>query len=101
MESSITGNLPKNGQKITDKVDDLRDETTSAITKAVSRAQSMGRQSIDAIGEMASQARDVASSASDSVVAYTKKNPVTALAIAAASGALLYAVIKALTPSRD
>jgi ElaB/YqjD/DUF883 family membrane-anchored ribosome-binding protein len=101
MESSITGNLPKNGQKITDKVDDLRDETTSALTKAVSRAQSMGRQSIDAIGEMASQARDVASNASDSVVAYTKKNPVTALAIAAASGALLYAVIKALTPSRD
>ncbi len=101
MESSITGNLPKNGQKIIDKVDDLRDEATPALTKAISRAQSMGRQSIDAIGEMASQARDVASNASDSVVAYTKKNPVTALAIAAASGALLYAVIKALTPSRD
>ena len=101
MESSITGNLPKNGQKIIDKVDELRDETAPALTKAVSRAQSMGRQSIDAIGEMAGQARDVASNASDSVVAYTKKNPVTALAIAAASGALLYAVIKALTPSRD
>jgi ElaB/YqjD/DUF883 family membrane-anchored ribosome-binding protein len=101
MESSITGNLPKNGQKIIDKVDDLRDEATPALTKAISRAQSMGRQSIDAIGEMASQARDAAANASDSVVAYTKKNPVTALAIAAASGALLYAVIKALTPSRD
>ncbi len=101
MESSITGNLPKNGQKIADTVDDLRAEATPALTKAISRAQSMGRQSIDAIGEMASQARDAASNASDSVVAYTKKNPVTALAIAAASGALLYAVIKALTPSRD
>ena len=101
MDNSVTTNLPKNGQKITDKVDDLRGDVTSALTKAASRAQSMGRQSIDAISEVASQARDVASNASDSIVAYTKKNPVTALAIAAASGALLYAVIKALTPSRD
>jgi ElaB/YqjD/DUF883 family membrane-anchored ribosome-binding protein len=99
MENSITG-LPKNGQKIADKVDDLQGDATSALTKAASRAQTMGRQSIDAISEVASQARDAASNASDSIVAYTKKNPVTALAIAAASGALLYAAIKALTPSR-
>jgi ElaB/YqjD/DUF883 family membrane-anchored ribosome-binding protein len=101
MENSVTGNLQKNGQKIADKVDDLRGDATSSLTKAASRAQAMGRQSIDAISEVASQARDVASNASDSIVAYTKKNPVTALAIAAASGALLYAAIKALTPSRD
>jgi ElaB/YqjD/DUF883 family membrane-anchored ribosome-binding protein len=101
MENSVTGNLPRNGQKIVDKVDDLRGDATSALTKAASRAQSIGRQSIDTISEVASQARDVASNASDSIVAYTKKNPVTALAIAAASGALLYAAIKALTPSRD
>jgi len=101
MENSITGNLPKNGQKMADKVDDLRGEAVPALNKAVSRAQAMGRQSIDAIGDLASQARDAAANASDSVVAYTRRNPVTALAIAAASGALLYAAIKALTPSRD
>jgi hypothetical protein len=56
---------------------------------------------MDTISDMASQARDVASNASDSIVAYTKNNPVKALAIAVASGALLYAAIKALTPSRD
>ena len=61
----------------------------------------MGRQSVDNISDMASQARDVVSNASDSIVAYTKKSPVKALAIAAASGALLYAAIRALTPSRD
>jgi ElaB/YqjD/DUF883 family membrane-anchored ribosome-binding protein len=101
MENSITGNLPKIGQTMTDKVDDFRTDAVAARNKAVSRAQSVGRQSIDAISEFASQARDAAASASDSVVAYTRKNPVTALAIAAASGALLYAAIKALTPSRD
>ena len=37
----------------------------------------------------------------DVIVAYTKKNPLMALGIAAAAGALVYAAIKALTPSRD
>jgi ElaB/YqjD/DUF883 family membrane-anchored ribosome-binding protein len=101
MENLVTGNLPKNGQTMTDKADDIRGDAVPALTKVVSRAQSVGRQSIDVIGDLASQARDAAASASDSVVSYTRKNPVTALAIAAASGALLYAAIKALTPSRD
>jgi hypothetical protein len=56
---------------------------------------------MDTISDVASQARDVASNTSDSMVAYTKNNPVKALAIAVASGALLYAAIKTLTPSRD
>jgi ElaB/YqjD/DUF883 family membrane-anchored ribosome-binding protein len=101
MENSITGNLVKNAQTIADKIDDLRGDAVPALKKAVSRAQSMSRQGIDAISDMASQARDTASNASDSLVAYTRKNPVTALAIAVASGALLYAAVRALIPSRD
>jgi ElaB/YqjD/DUF883 family membrane-anchored ribosome-binding protein len=100
MENVTTGNLPKNGQTITDKVDDVGGELTPALKKAISRAQSMGRQSIDAVSDMTRQARDAAANASDSIVAYTRKKPVTALAIAAASGALIYAAVKALTPSR-
>jgi ElaB/YqjD/DUF883 family membrane-anchored ribosome-binding protein len=101
MENSITGNLPKNGQTMTDKVNDIPGNVAPALAKAVSRTQAMGKQSIRAVSDMASQVRDATSNASDSIVAYTKKNPVTALAIAAATGALLYAAIKALTPSRD
>jgi ElaB/YqjD/DUF883 family membrane-anchored ribosome-binding protein len=127
MENSLTNNLPKHGQTLADKaadkvqgglrdaqlaakeagaslstkVEEIRGDTGPALTKAISRAQSMGRQSIAAITDMASQARDVASTTSDSIVAYTKKNPVKALAIAAASGALIYAAIRALTPSRE
>ena len=101
MENSITGNLSKYGQTIADKVDDLRGDAAPALKKAVSRAQSMSRQGIDTISDMASQARDAASNASDSLVTYTRKNPVTALAIAVASGALLYAAVKAFTSSRD
>jgi ElaB/YqjD/DUF883 family membrane-anchored ribosome-binding protein len=89
------------GAALSNKVDDLRSDAAPALAKVAGRAQSMGRQSIDTISDMAGQARDAAANASDSIVAYTKKNPVKALAFAAASGALLYAAIKALTPSRD
>jgi ElaB/YqjD/DUF883 family membrane-anchored ribosome-binding protein len=127
MESSITNNLPKNSQALADKAidkaqggsrdpqhaakeagstllnkaDELRSDAGSALTKAVGRAQSMGRHGIDAVGDAAEQALDVASIASDSIVRYTRKNPIQALMIAAASGALLLSVIKVLKTSRD
>jgi ElaB/YqjD/DUF883 family membrane-anchored ribosome-binding protein len=85
MESPVSGNFEKSGAALADKA---------------GRVQSMGKQGLEAIAGMASQARDVVSDTSESVVAYTKKNPVKALAIAAASGALLYAVINAVAPSR-
>ncbi len=89
------------GNALSSKVDDLRSEAGSTLTKAAGRAQSMGKQGLDAIGNMASQARDVVSDTSQSIVAYTKKNPAKALTIAAASGALLYAAFKVIAPSRD
>jgi ElaB/YqjD/DUF883 family membrane-anchored ribosome-binding protein len=126
MESPVSGNFEKSGAALADKaadkvqsgirsaqntandagsalsvkVDDLRSEVGSTFAKTAGRVQSMGKQGLDAITGMASQARDVVSDTSESVVAYTKKNPVKALAIAAASGALLYAVINAVVPSR-
>jgi ElaB/YqjD/DUF883 family membrane-anchored ribosome-binding protein len=126
MESSVTNNLGKTGQALADKaadkvqsgirsaqdtakdaggvlsnkVEDLRGEAGSALGKAADRVQSMGKQGLDAITNVTSQARDVASKTSDSIVGYTKRNPVRALAIAAGSGALLYAAIKALRPPR-
>jgi hypothetical protein len=36
-----------------------------------------------------------------SVIAYTNGHPATALAVAVASGALLFALVKAMAPSRD
>jgi hypothetical protein len=45
--------------------------------------------------------RDTAADTFGSVISYTKKNPATALAVAVASGALLFALVKVLAPSRD
>jgi len=89
------------GDILSSKLDDVRSEAGTAVRRSSRQIQSASQQGLRAISEMASQARDAASNASVSIVAYTKKNPVKALAIAAASGALLYAAVKALSPSRD
>jgi ElaB/YqjD/DUF883 family membrane-anchored ribosome-binding protein len=89
------------GNVLSNKIEDVRSQAGTSVTRTSRRAKSMGKQGLDAISGMAGQARDVASNASESIVAYTKKNPVQALAIAAASGALLYAAIKVLSRSRD
>ena len=79
MENSMTNNLAKSGQTIAD---------------VAARAQSMGKQGLGAVSDAASQA-------SDTIIGYAKENPVKALLIAAASGALVVSLIKMLTPSRD
>jgi ElaB/YqjD/DUF883 family membrane-anchored ribosome-binding protein len=80
------------------KLENATSKVSDALSSGSKRVQSMGKQGLDAITDMTSQARDVAADAGDSIVAYTKKNPVKALTIAATAGALLYAAIKALAP---
>jgi ElaB/YqjD/DUF883 family membrane-anchored ribosome-binding protein len=103
MDSTID-NLSKPSQtladKATDKADQLRSEATPIVKKAANQARSTLKQGYATVTDFAGLARDAASDASDSVVAFTKKNPAAALAIAAATGALLYAAARALS-SRD
>jgi len=108
MENSVTSGVAKTGQTAKDagnilssKLEDVRSEAGTVVKAGARRVRSIGQQGLDAISDAVSQARDAASDASDSIIDYTKKNPITALAIAAASGALLYAAVKALLPSRD
>lgn len=89
------------GDVLSSKIEDVRSEAGTVVNKSVKRVQSARKQGLAAMTDMADQARDIAANTSDSIVAYTKQNPVKALAIAAASGALLYALIRALSPSRD
>ncbi|HEX7617607.1 MAG TPA: hypothetical protein VF480_02690 [Verrucomicrobiae bacterium] len=104
MESTLNV-LAKNGQAIADraadKVQSGIDEAGPLLTKMAGQVQSIGKNGMDTVADMTSQALDLASNASDSIIAYTKKNPVTALAIAAASAVLIYAAIRAFSPSRD
>ena len=83
------------------KVEDIRSEVTPGIRNAASQAQTMAKQGLDAVSEAAGRARDMASSTSQSIVNYTKENPVKALMIAAASGALLLTLSKVIKASRN
>ena len=125
MESTVAGNFARTSQTLADKAADkvqagIRSAQESAkgagdalfskvadvhnkavpIMRRAGRAQSTVRQSVGAINYIAGQAREAAANAADSIVSYTKKNPATALAIAAASGVVLYAAIRALRSSR-
>ncbi len=91
----------RTGAALTNKVDELRAGAAPMINKVAGQAQDMARHGVDAGARVARQAGEQASEISDSVIAFTKENPIKALAIAAASGALLVTLIKALTPSRD
>jgi ElaB/YqjD/DUF883 family membrane-anchored ribosome-binding protein len=94
MESSVTGDFAKTSQAAHDKA-------IPVIRKASSQARSTVQQGFDSVSDIAAQARDMVADAADSIVSYTKRNPVQALAIAAASGALIYVAIKALRSYRD
>jgi ElaB/YqjD/DUF883 family membrane-anchored ribosome-binding protein len=100
-----TNNLTKQGQGLADKAvataDELGSNAAPLQKKATSQAQAWGKQGIDAASDMGQQVRDTAADAFGSVIAYTKRHPATALAVAVASGALLFALVKAMAPSRD
>ena len=126
MESTVAGNFARTSQTLADKaadkvqagirsaqesakgagdalfskVADVHNKAVLIMRRAGGRAQSTVRQSVGAINYIAGQAREAAANAADSIVSYTKKNPATALAIAAASGVVLYAAIRALRSSR-
>jgi ElaB/YqjD/DUF883 family membrane-anchored ribosome-binding protein len=89
------------GESLSSKVTDSHKKAVPVIRKTSARAQSTVQQGFDAVSDIADQARDMAVGAADSIVSYTKRNPLQALAIAAASGALLYVAMKALRSYRN
>ena len=89
------------GDQLSNKVEDLRHDAVPALKNAVDQTQSFVKQSMKSVSAASRQISDTASQVSDGVISYTRTNPIKAILIAAASGALLLTVIKALTPSRE
>ena len=102
---NLANSLPKQGQALADKAADkanqVLNDAAPVLKSTASQARALGRQGVDAVSDVVGQARDAAADATDSIIAYTKKNPATALAIAAATGVVIYAAIKVLTSRRD
>jgi ElaB/YqjD/DUF883 family membrane-anchored ribosome-binding protein len=87
---TVQSGIDRGSAKVSDGVEAARSQVKSAIGKISDQG-----------GAAIQQVRDTATQASDSIISYTRSNPAKALMIAAASGALLITVIKALTPSRE
>jgi ElaB/YqjD/DUF883 family membrane-anchored ribosome-binding protein len=85
------------GDKLSRNVETLRSNAGPALDKLTGQAKAVAQQGVDAVNTVARQASDV----SDSILSYTKENPMKALLLAVASGALLLSVVRALTPSRE
>jgi ElaB/YqjD/DUF883 family membrane-anchored ribosome-binding protein len=115
---SVTGddNFGKHGQEFADKAADklqsgirnakdaanrAGDSSGQFIGKAADQVQSAASQAMDSLNTATQKARATASDVGDSVVSYTRDNPVTTILISAAAGALIATVVSALLPSRD
>jgi len=86
---------------LSDKVQDVRDQAAPVLNRVAEKAETLARRGIDAVKDSSQQLRDKALRASDSTVGYIKDEPIKAILIAAAAGAVLAALISRITRSRD
>jgi ElaB/YqjD/DUF883 family membrane-anchored ribosome-binding protein len=87
--------------RLNDKVQSARSQTVPLINRLSSQAEAAARRSADAMRQTSAQIRDKAQMASDTTVGYIKDEPVKAMLIAAATGAVLMALISLMSRSRD
>lgn len=86
---------------LSSKIDDVRSQAAPMLSKVTSQAEAAARRGIDAVRDTSQQLRDKATQASDMTVAYVKDEPIKAMLIAAATGALLMGIVTMMARSRD
>jgi ElaB/YqjD/DUF883 family membrane-anchored ribosome-binding protein len=87
--------------RLSDKVDDLRSQAAPMLNKVTSQAEAAARRGMEAVRDTSQQLRERALQAQDMTVAYVKDEPIKAMLIAAATGAVLMGLISMLGRSRD
>lgn len=87
--------------KLSSTVEDVREQAAPLINRVSAQAESAARRGMDAVRDTSQHLRERALRASDSAVGYVKDEPVKAMLIAAATGALLMGLVALLSRSRD
>jgi ElaB/YqjD/DUF883 family membrane-anchored ribosome-binding protein len=87
--------------RLSDKVEDVRSQAAPLLNKVTSQAEAAARRGMEAVRDTSQQLRERALHASDMTVSYVKDEPIKAMLIAAATGALLMGIISMLGRSRD
>ena len=81
-------------------VQDMRHQAAPLLNRATEQVSALAQRSVDAVRGGSQQLRDQARHASDSTVNYIKDEPVKAVLIAAATGAVLMALVSLVSRSR-
>ena len=79
--------------RLGEKVENVREQAAPMINRLSSQAEAAARRGAEAVKETSAQLRDKALHAQDTTVAYIKDEPVKAMLIAAATGAVLMALL--------
>ena len=87
--------------RLSEKVDEARSQAGPLINKVTSQAEAAARRGMEAVRDTSQQLREKALQAQDLTVAYVKDEPIKAMLIAAATGALLMGIVSMLGRSRD
>jgi ElaB/YqjD/DUF883 family membrane-anchored ribosome-binding protein len=87
--------------RMSEKVDEVRSQAAPILNKVSSQAEAAARRGMEAVRDTSQQLREKAVQASDMTVAYVKDEPIKAMLIAAATGALLMGIITLMSRSRD
>lgn len=87
--------------RMSEKVDELRDKAAPMLNRVSSQAEAAARRGMEAVRDTSQQLRERAAQAQDMTVAYVKDEPIKAMLIAAATGAVLMGLITMLSRSRD
>ena len=78
------------------KVENARTSAGPTLGRAADQAESLFSQTVDSLSAAGKKVRSTVSDVGDSVVTYTKDNPVKAIVISAAAGALIATLVHAL-----
>jgi ElaB/YqjD/DUF883 family membrane-anchored ribosome-binding protein len=85
---------------MSNKVKELSAEAGPALSRATEQASAMAHRGIDAVRQGTQQLRESADQASTRTIGYIKDEPLKAMLIAGATGAVLMALLSLLNQSR-
>ena len=85
--------------KASDKVEELKSDVAPAVDKVSDKAQDAMQKGRDAINDASKMVRDKAARASDMTLAYFQEEPIKAVLIAAAAGAVLMKLVALMARS--
>ena len=87
--------------KVKDGVATARDKASDGLSRATAQVKDLTQKSLDRAREMSADVRDRAHQASERTVTYIQDEPLKSVLIAAAAGALMALLVRALSGSRS